>query len=169
MQRVDHGSEKGLATRDYPTIADQTRRAIETPSDLTRRMGLVVDTLWDHLHRLGVSWVGFYLKDAQHDQLVLGPSRDKPACSPIGLQGACGQSFLSNKPLIVEDVTKLGAHYIACDPRDRSEVVLPFYGDGSTTPRGVLDLDSYEVGSFDQSDVEGLSLVLQAADLAPPV
>lgn len=131
--------------------------------DRTGLMREVVDGLWDALHITGVSWVGFYLFEGS-DELILGPSRDKPACSPIGLHGACGQAFKSREPLVVRDVREFGADYIACDPRDRSEVVVPVFDDSGAC-WGVLDLDSYDAESFDQSDVEGLRRVLQAAGL----
>ena len=134
--------------------------------DRTGLMREVVDGLWDALHITGVSWVGFYLFEGS-DELILGPSRDKPACSPIGLHGACGQAFKSAEPLVVRDVREFGADYIACDPRDRSEVVVPVFDDSGAC-WGVLDLDSYDAESFDQSDVEGLRRVLQAAGLSPP-
>jgi putative methionine-R-sulfoxide reductase with GAF domain len=126
-------------------------------------MQVVVDALWDALEPRGVSWVGFYVHEGG-DELVLGPRRDKPACSPIGLHGACGQAFTNRRPLVVPDVTKLGANYIACDPRDRSEVVIPL-SDNDGECWGVLDLDSHEVGAFDESDVAGLTEVLRAAGL----
>lgn len=126
-------------------------------------MQVVVDALWGALHPTGVSWVGFYIHEGG-DELILGPRRDKPACSPIGLHGAGGQACISRKPLVVRDVGELGADYIACDPRDRSEVVLPLI-DESGTCWGVLDLDSHETNSFDDADVEGLQRVLLAANL----
>ena len=129
-------------------------------------MQRVVDALWDGLHPTGVSWVGFYLFEGG-DEFILGPSRDKPACSPIGMHGACGQAFRSREPLVVLDVGKLGADYIACDPRDQSEVILPLF-DESGACWGVLDLDSHDAESFDQSDVEGLRRVLQASGLSTP-
>ena len=98
-------------------------------------------------------------------RLVLGPCRDKPACSPIGLHGACGQALLSRRTLIVRDVADLGSGYIACDPRDRSEIVVPLI-DSTDRCWGVLDLDSWEVGSFSDDDERGLKLVLHAAGLA---
>ena len=124
-----------------------------------------MDRLWHHLRPRGVSWVGFYLKVAHRDEMVLGPHRDKPACSPIGLQGACGQAFLSRKPLIVRDVKELGENYVICNSRDQSELVIPFFGHNHVKPRGVLDLDSFDLGAFDHSDVDGLKLVLDAARL----
>ena len=126
-------------------------------------MKVVVDALWEALHPTGVSWVGFYVHEGR-DDLILGPYRDKPACSPILLHGACGRSFTSKKPLLVRDVVELGENYIACDTRDRSEVVVPLF-DASGTCWAVLDLDSHEVGSFDERDVEGLQSVLRAAGL----
>ena len=131
--------------------------------DREARMQAVVDALWDALHATGVSWVGFYLHEGE-DELLLGPRRDGPACSPISLQGACGQAFTGKEPLVVRDVAELGENYIACDPRDRSEVVLPLF-DESGTCWGVLDLDSHEVGAFSDADVAGLQSILLAAGL----
>ncbi|MCG3128802.1 MAG: Free methionine-R-sulfoxide reductase [Phycisphaerae bacterium] len=127
-------------------------------------MQLVVDLLWDALRDTGVSWLGFYVHEGG-DELVLGPLRDKPACSPIGLHGACGQTLLSRRPLVVRDVRELGGGYIACDPRDRSEVVIPlFESDGRCW--GVLDLDSHDVESFSDADVVGLERIVRAAGLS---
>ncbi len=128
-------------------------------------MQTVVDGLWDHLQDTGVSWIGFYLYVPEQDEMVLGPRRDKPACSPIGMQGACGRAFRDNTALIVRDVKELGENYIACDPKDRSEVALPIH-DAGGAPIGVLDLDSFDVGSFDETDIAGLQRVLAAAGLA---
>ena len=131
--------------------------------DRTAAMQRFVDLVWDEMAQTGISWIGFYLHHGG-DELILGPRRDKPACSPIGMHGACGKSFTTRQPLIVRDVAELGANYIACDPRDRSEVVIPLL-DLSGQSWGVLDLDSYEVGAFDQSDVAGLTMLLTQAGL----
>jgi putative methionine-R-sulfoxide reductase with GAF domain len=65
---------------------------------------------------------------------------------------------------VVRDVVALGRSYIACDPRDRSELVIPlFETDGRCW--GVLDLDSFEAGAFGVEDVEGLLGALQRAGL----
>ena len=136
------------------------------------RMAAAVDALWDHLAPRGVSWIGFYLKVDGKDEMVLGPRRDKPACSPIGLHGVCGRSFLERRPIVVRDVAALGAGYIACDPRDRSEAVIPLFEPDGTC-WGVLDADSYDAAAFDESDVEGMTglaerLGLSAAPEARP-
>ncbi len=146
--------------RPYDEMA---RKVAALDGEREDRMQAVADVLWDHLRGAGVSWVGFYVHQGG-DELLLGPRRDKPACSPIGLHGACGQSFSSGQVMVVRDVADLGEGYIACDPRDRSEVVVPLFEEGGQC-WGVLDLDSYEVGSFDETDAAGLSSVLKAAGL----
>ena len=127
------------------------------------RMRMVVDALWDAFAKFGVSWVGFYLHRGG-EELILGYRRDKPACSPIGLHGACGQVFRNGRSLVVKDVAELGENYVACDPRDRSEVVIPCV-DRAGICWGVLDLDSFDVGAFDDSDVEGLTQLLKKVEL----
>lgn len=126
-------------------------------------MRRVVDLLWEELHDTGISWAGFYILTEAGD-LVLGPRRDKPACSPIGLHGVCGQALSAGRPRIVRDVRELGGSYIACDPRDRSEVVVPCRDAGGRC-WGVLDLDSHEVGAFDGRDADGLERLLRASGL----
>ncbi len=143
-------------------------------------MRLIVDALWDqfgggsHLHARGFSWVGFYLGPGQplddarivpDDQMLLGPCRNKPACSPIALHGACGRAWREHAALVVRDVSFLGANYVACDPKDMSEVVVPcFNQDGSCW--GVLDIDSFEVGAFTHHDAEALAALLARAGLS---
>jgi len=109
------------------------------------------------------SWVGFYFGPgesfddvrANPGEMILGAREPKPACSPIGLQGACGRCFLSGSPLVVRDVKALGENYIACDPRDRSEVVVPIF-DAAGRVTSVLDVDSFDVGAFTEADAIGL-------------
>jgi putative methionine-R-sulfoxide reductase with GAF domain len=153
--------------RDYAAIESVLDERLDIAAERELRMLVVVDVLWEQLSATGVSWVGFYLHVPERDEMVLGPRRDKPACSPIGMYGACGAAFRDNKPLIVRDVKELGESYIACDPKDRSEVVLPIH-DENGAAIGVLDLDSFDLGSFDDADVAGLQRVLVAAGLYRP-
>lgn len=142
-------------------------------ADPTQRLAPLCDALWDALAPHGLSWIGFYLENPEapavrgegglSGEMLLAARRDKPACSPIGVHGVCGQGFLEESVRLVEDVALLGAGYIACDPRDRSEIVLPIYRNG--TCWGVLDADSHEAACFGQTDVDGLSGVLRAAGL----
>lgn len=165
------------------------RLAIDHPNPSDRLQPLT-DLFWDTLAGRGVSWVGFYLEDGEPSdepmasdaskrsredscalsgadagerRMILAARRDKPACSPIGMHGACGQAFLEERVRLIDDVALLGAGYIACDPRDRSEIVVPIYRNGAIW--GVLDADSHEMGCFGEVDVAGLCGVLRAAGL----
>ena len=159
-------------TRDYAALT----RALPggMPSrPRAERMQIVVDAVWNALHQHGVSWVGFYV-DHPHlpddQRLILGPRRDKPACSPIGMHGVCGQTLLKRQVMIVRDPAELAQggqpNYIACDPRDRAEVAIPLV-DETGVVWGVFDVDSWDVGAFDQRDAEGFASVLRAAGLTP--
>ncbi|MBU0639596.1 MAG: GAF domain-containing protein [Planctomycetes bacterium] len=148
-----------MIPRPYRQLAE----GLKCGGDRQQRMQAVVNALWDALHDTGVSWVGFYLPGGP-DELVLGPLRDTPACSPIGLHGVCGRAFTQRRPQVVHDVRELGEEYVACDPRDSSEVVVPLF-EAAGACWGVLDLDSHEVGAFSAEDVAGLVEVLRVAGL----
>lgn len=157
------------ATRDYASILDRFDAEPHLlPAHLREdRMQQVVDAVWEIVRDRGVSWIGFYTKHPQRDEMNLGPRRDKPACSPLGLNGMCGRSWLEHRPILVHDTAALKGGYIACDPKDRSEVVIPlFEADGRCY--GVLDADSYDAGSFDTADVVGLTVLVEHAGLSAP-
>ena len=108
-----------------------------------------IDLAWEHLQTTGVSWIGFYDLASDETEMILGPCQNRPACSPIGMHGACGQALKSGKTLIVDDVADLGDAYVACDPSDLSEIVIPI---GNDHARSVLDLDSQDPASFGPED-----------------
>lgn len=151
--------EDGIAR--WARVRDALLPAVLSGSPWEMKIAQLLDAIWAEFgnHR-PVSWVGFYhLADGE---MMLGPRRDKPACSPIGLHGACGQAALSGRSLIVPDVRELGDHYIACDPRDLSELVVPVR-DPAGKVVGVMDLDSHSVGAFgvaDQTALEDLIRVV---------
>ena len=159
-------SQAPAATRPWQAIQSELATRLAHAHDRSARMQAFVTAAWSHLAPTGVSWLGFYERDPNDaSQLLLAAREPKPACSPIGLHGACGQCLLAAKPLVVHDVADLGAGYIACDPRDRSEVVVPCLGrDGQAW--AVLDLDSHQVASFGASDAEALTALLRQAGLS---
>ncbi len=127
-----------------------------------------VDVLWDALRDCDVSWLGFYIdhpNEPDDRRLVLGPHRDSPACSPIGLHGVCGTALLSRSTILVDDVRDLGDDYVTCNPRDRAEIVVALVTDNVCW--GVLDLDSFTPGRFSSTDRSGLHAALNAAGLHP--
>lgn len=169
------------SARAYSTLVHSAVDLVALPRPT--RLRTLCDVLWDALSPTGVSWVGFYAAEGEFDagvtsgesadsartrrrttrSLLLECRRDKPACSPISMQGACGRCYLSERPLVVRDVAALGANYVACDPRDRSELVMPVEDHAGVW--GVLDMDSWEVGSFTIADAHALASILHAAGL----
>lgn len=170
---------RGCGSEDvYATLAQQAARLAEVHGDPHERLQPLCDALWSALSGRGLSWIGFYLvndavpsnRESGTGEMLLAARRDKPACSPIGMHGACGQSFREEAVRLIEDVALLGAGYIACDPRDQSELVIPVYRNGAVW--GVLDADSHEQACFGAEDVAGAVRVLRAAgllDRSPPV
>lgn len=168
-----------MVKRVYAPLLARARRAANPES----RMKKAVDLIWnafstpthppehtdDGHHHPAISWIGFYLfregsgPDGA-DGLVLGPSRDKPACSPIGLHGVCGRCYLERASILVDDVATLGPNYIACDPNDRSELCIPLVNDEGVC-WGVLDADSFQTAAFNEHDVRGMTMLCQRLGL----
>lgn len=100
-----------------------------------------------------ISWIGFYLFDGKN--LFLGPFQGKVACTEIKIgSGVCGTSAQKLETLIVPDVDKFPGH-IACDVESRSEIVVPIIKDKKLF--GVLDLDSTDYNSFNETDKKYLT------------
>lgn len=110
-------------------------------------------------------WCGFYLTDPlKPDELVVGPYQGTLGCLriPFG-KGVCGAAAAKRETIIVPDVDAFPGH-IACDSASRSEIVVPVFArDGALL--GVLDVDSTELGAFDDVDARGL---LDIVDLVKP-
>ena len=154
------------AIRPWAAIERDLRASLAEAGGRDDRMRRFVKVAWTGLSPTGVSWLGFYERDpSDASRLLLAAREPKPACSPIGLHGACGQCLRSARPLVVRDVAELGAGYIACDPRDRSEVVVPCL-EASGEAWGVLDLDSHDLASFGPQDAEELARLLRPAGLS---
>lgn len=151
------------ATRDYSRVA----RLLRPGATREATMAGAVDVLWEALASTGVSWLGFYTKTPGQDEMILGPRRDKPACSPISLDGMCGRSWRARQPIVLKDAKTLTSGYIACDPNDRGEVVIPLLErDGSCW--GVLDLDSHDADVFGDHDVAELTRLMEQIGLSSP-
>ena len=106
-------------------------------------------------HAFGFLWTGFYRVVTPGEMLRVGPYQGSLGCLEIAFgRGVCGTAAVERRSIIVPDVEKFPGH-IACDSRSRSEIVVPVTG-----ARGellaVLDVDSEELGSFDQEDQKGL-------------
>ena len=99
--------------------------------------------------RFGWFWVGFYLE--REGELRLGPFQGPVACMHIAHgRGVCGTAFERRKSIVVPDVEQFPGH-IACSSLSRSEIVVPIFGKEGI-PIGVLDIDSTELSTFDETD-----------------
>ncbi len=97
---------------------------------------------------MGFFWTGFYL--VKDNVLHLGPFQGPVACYTIPYgKGVCGAAWKESKPLVVKDVEEFPGH-IACSSLSRSEIVVPIFK--ADKIMGVLDIDSKETGTFDETD-----------------
>ena len=128
-----------------------------------RMMREVVDVLWNAFADSPYSWCGFYLLAADGQSLVLGPHRDKPACSPLPLHGVCGRVASSGQALVAPDVKALDEAHIACDPRNLSEIALPVF-DKTGKVWAVFDVDSAAPAAFNEMDQRWLEKILKRFD-----
>ncbi len=127
-----------------------------------------VDTLRDeklmkicHLLRDNIDyydWVGFYFRNGDKEELVLGPyagEKTEHTVIPFG-RGICGQVAVSNKNFVVPDVTAED-NYIACSMNVRSEIVVPLFVGGQNI--GQIDIDSEVIDAFNEDDERFLEYV----------
>jgi len=135
----------------YQRLTKQAVALIESEHDLIANLANVSALLFMELDNL--NWAGFYLM--KEGELVLGPFQGKPACVriPVG-RGVCGIAVSTNSVQRIYDVHEFEGH-IACDAASNSEIVIPFSIGGKIA--GVLDIDSPNVGRFNEIDEEGLT------------
>lgn len=133
-------------TERYEGLYRQIEAVIESESDVIANMANISAMISG---TFGFWWTGFYRVCG--DKLVLGPFQGPMACTRIGFgKGVCGTAWKSGETVIVPDVDAFPGH-IACSSASRSEIVVPVHdGEGNVT--AVLDIDSKELDTFDQTD-----------------
>lgn len=141
----------------YQRALVQITAMLEGERDEVARMATVSSVLagaFDYFY-----WTGFYRM--QGGELVVGPYQGTPACLRIALdRGICGATVRCGESLVVDNVHVFPGH-IACDPRSRSEIVVPVW-DAAGMLVAVLDVDSEQVGAFGDVDREGLERIVAA-------
>jgi L-methionine (R)-S-oxide reductase len=103
-------------------------------------------------------WVGFYFRNGDKEELILGPyvgEKTDHTVIPFG-KGICGQVALSNKNFVVPDVSAQD-NYIACSLTVKSEIVIPLFVDGKNI--GQIDIDSDLLDAFTAHDERFLEYV----------
>jgi GAF domain-containing protein len=145
----------------YAEALPQLEALVADEPDLIANLANVTATLRACLPI--ASWVGFYIaRPAAGDvELVLGPFQGNVACVRIAFgRGVCGTAAAERRTLIVPDVEQFPGH-IACDAGSKSEIVVPIEVGGKVV--AVLDLDSYELAAFDDTDAAWLAKVAALA------
>lgn len=103
-------------------------------------------------------WVGFYFRNGEKEELILGPysgAATDHTIIPFG-KGICGQVAVSNKNFVVPDVTKQD-NYIACSLTVKSEIVVPLFVNGKNI--GQIDIDSHMLDPFTEKDEKFLEFI----------
>ena len=136
---------EGTKQEKYDVLFPQIKALLEGETDLVANLANMAAALKE---QFGWFWVGFYL--VKNDELVLGPFQGPVACTRIKKgRGVCGSSWEKGETLIVPEVEKFPGH-IACSSLSKSEIVVPLFHGGKVV--GVLDVDSDQLNSFDETD-----------------
>ena len=139
----------------YQLLTEQIRALTAGETDLVAKMANVAAAIHEEM---GFFWTGFYR--VVGEELILGPFQGPVACMhiPFG-RGVCGSAWKQRTTLVVPDVEKFPGH-IACSSLSRSEIVVPVFSpDGEIV--AVLDIDSKELGTFDEIDRRHLETICQ--------
>ena len=111
------------------------------------------------LHRLHprFHWTGIY--ELYPDQVLrLGPFVGAPTDHVfIGVgRGVCGTAVAEKRNMNIPDVRRL-SNYLACSTETRSELVVLIRSGEAIHAQ--IDIDSHEVGAFDEATVAGVQKV----------
>ena len=147
----------------YKTLLPQIESLVAGEMDPIANMANVAAALHE---AFGFWWTGFYRvtnermnKLTDERVLVLGPFQGPIACTriPYG-KGVCGTAWQRAETVIVPNVHEFPGH-IACSSASNSEIVVPVMHDGQVV--AVLDIDSTDFGTFDETDKEFLEKIAQ--------
>lgn len=146
--------KEGSKEEKYRELVPQVKAVVEGETDRIANMANVASMLHE---TFGFWWTGFYR--VLDGELVLGPFQGPLACTRIPKgKGVCGTAWERSEIVIVPDVDAFPGH-IACSSLSRSEIVVPVWKDGVVV--AVLDIDSKELGTFDEVDRKYLAEVVQ--------
>ena len=137
----------------YEELLNEVKSFIQDENDNIACMANVAALIHE---RFGFWWTGFYRVIGE--ELVLGPFQGPVACTRIRKgRGVCGTSWNETRTVIVPNVHEFPGH-IACSSLSNSEIVVPVFDEcGNVT--GVLDIDSRDFDTFDETDAEWLEKI----------
>jgi GAF domain-containing protein len=144
---------RGSKEEQYLSLIPQIKGLVSGEPDLVANLANIAAALKE---QFDFFWVGFYL--VKVDELVLGPFQGPVACTRINIgRGVCGASWAQANTIIVPDVEKFPGH-IACSSISKSEIVVPLIKNNEVW--GVLDVDSDQYNSFDETDAQFLQEIV---------
>lgn len=140
-------------TERYTLLAKQIESLLADEKDTIAAMANVAALIHDTFR---FWWTGFYR--VIDGELLLGPFQGPVACMHIGYgKGVCGTAWKERRSIVVPDVEQFPGH-IACSSESRSEIVVPVIQHDRVV--AVLDIDSRELGTFDEIDKEWLEKIV---------
>ena len=142
----------------YEALLPQVKAVISSETDDIANMANVAAMLHETFH---FWWTGFYR--VVGDELVLGPFQGPLACTRIRKgRGVCGTCWQTGETQVVPNVALFPGH-IACTSASRSEIVVPIRRCGEII--AVLDIDSEQLNTFDDIDLQYLEALVKEFDL----
>lgn len=132
-------------TERYEAFIPQWKAFIDGETDV---ISILANTSAALKEAFGFFWIGFYI--VKDGELHVGPFQGSAACYRIKKgKGVCGTAWKDATTQVVPDVELFPGH-IACSSDSRSEIVVPIMVNGEVY--GVLDIDSDELATFDDTD-----------------
>ena len=129
----------------YEAFIPQWKAFIDGETDV---ISILANTSAALKEAFGFFWIGFYI--VKNGELHVGPFQGSAACYRIKKgKGVCGTAWKDATTQVVPDVELFPGH-IACSSDSRSEIVVPIMINGEVY--GVLDIDSDELATFDDTD-----------------
>lgn len=141
----------------FETLKPQVSTIVSnTEKTVNERLLTICELLEEHVAYY--NWVGFYFRNGDKEELLLGPYVGAPTdhtVIPFG-KGICGQVAVSNKNFVVPDVAAQD-NYIACSISVKSEIVIPIFVNEKNI--GQIDIDSNTPDPFTEADERFLEFV----------
>ena len=146
-------AEGGKADK-YALLYKQILAVVEREDDTIANMANIAAMIHSTFN---FWWSGFYR--VVGEELVLGPFQGPLACSRIAYgRGVCGTAWSTGQTQVEPDVEQFPGH-IACSSLSRSEIVVPVRRGEDIV--AVLDIDSEDLATFDDTDREWLEKIAQ--------
>ncbi len=143
----------GTKAEKYEALYPQIEAVVGAETDPIANMANTAAMIHE---TFGFWWTGFYR--VIDGILVLGPFQGPLACTRIRRgKGVCGTAWSEDRTQVVPDVDQFPGH-IACSSASRSEIVVPLHNAAGEVT-GVLDIDSADLNTFDETDAFWLEKV----------